>query len=416
MDLDFDKKIEEYETWVLTHGKAPTKKEKIKFSDGIDMHFWIYNYRRYIGDFLKEIPEEALPERYQNFVAMCRRIETLSDGKIQLTIRNDGMASRIEQYMEKARELGRRPLAEDNLCFRDGKNMVNWYHICNRVYGKTPIESDLTEEDKNNLPPFVKMKMQLLKEEYYNTQLWKVLPLTFEKRTKEYLDYFCKNKKMPNPERTFSDGIKMLAWYRHQLVLIRSERKKKQLLSKVRLKEIQLFARMENEILKVKDLPGIRKVRMSHEEKMKYFIEKISKKEFCLNRKRFQFPDGTSVANWVSSHPLEVMDYLPKSLSLEERILEYWTLAKKEGKKLNTRDPRRFSDYYKMAPWLMNEETKVRKERKNNSLVSNLRMGELYALALLDDALYTLERYQLSSKEKESMDDPILVKRLSSSL
>ncbi len=417
MKLTFERKIEEYQNWVLTHGKTPPKKAKIKFSDESDMRSWGHNWRRYVRDFIKEHPQEILPEKLQKIEEMCQNIENESEGKIQLAAKKEEMSSRIEQYIEKTRELGRRPTEKDKAYFRDGKDMVEWYYDSNNRYGKT--ENNSKDKVSQPLNPFQEMKRQLYQEGYYKGQLWKIEPLTYQEKTEEYLSYVIKNKRVPELEDTFSDGGKMANWYHNQLVVIHSEQRTKKTLSKSRMKEIELFAWMENEILKVKDIPIIRKPRMTTEEKRKYFITYIDKKAFCSNKSSFFFPDETSVNNWFFTHKDEVSQYLPEHIKLtfEERILEYLEMVKENQKKLNTRDPRLFSDQTSAAIWIMKQENRTRKECSQNASVSNLRMSELYISALLDDYIYTLNHQKRSMPEnKTPLDTTPWVKRIKSSV
>ena len=206
----------------------------------------------------------------------------------------------------------------------------------------------------------------------------------------------------------------MSAWYHHQNIVLRSECKQQKIPSDDRMMEIILFAQMENEILKVKDVRFIRKPRLTTEEKKKYFIEHVDKESFSLFPDSFQFPDGTSVKNWFLNHKEEFNQYVNQSLtlSLEGHVLEYLEMVKEEKQKLKIRDNRRFSDQLLATTWLQNQEQKVKRERKNESKISDLRMGELYTLALLDDYLYTLER---TSPLNLPVDTTHWVKRIKSS-
>ena len=414
MKLTMDEKIKEYQSWVLEHGKTPSKNANIKFSDGSDMRSWAHNWRRYVRDFIKEHPKEPLPENLQKIYIMCESIESSFEGKLKLSNKRPDMEVRIQEYMEETRKLGRRPIQKDSLTFKDGIGMVGWYNANNQIYGKNYSIEEILKLNEESLHPFVRMKRELCKEGYYKDQLWKISHLDFEQRTKEYLEWIKIHKHKPSKEVRFSDGVQMDAWYHHQNLVLRSERQQKTVLSSNRMKEIISFAWMENEILKVKDIRSIRKSRMTTEEKKQYFIEYVDKENFQLFPDSFQFPDGTSVKSWFCRHKEELKDYLNQSLSLslEAHVLEYLEMIKMEGHKLNTRDSRRFSDHLLAATWLQNKEQKVKKERKHESVISNLRMSELYVLALLDDYIYTLEH---TSPQNLPVDTTHWVKRIKSS-
>lgn len=414
MKLTFEEKINEYQNWVLTHGQTPPKKANIKFSDGENMLFWGYNWRRYVKEFVQEHPQEPLPDHLQKIEEMCKNIETLSNGSIQLAAKSERMSSRIKQYIEKTRELGRRPIEQDHVYFRDGKDMTEWYYASNNRYGK--ITSNSEEEKEQPMHPFLQMKKQLYLEGYYKDQLWKLEPLTYKQKTEEYLSYVRRNKKLPGLEDLFSDGVKMDSWYHHQLVVLQSEQRNRTILSKDRKMEVDLFAWMENEILKIKDIPVIRKPRMTSEEKRNYFIHCIDKDAFRSNKSAFFFPDETSVSNWFFSHKKEFSRYLSFSLTFEDRVLEYLEMVKEDQRKLNTRDPRLFSDQtVTAASWILRQELRVRKERTKNKSISNLRMNDLYILALLDDYIYTLNHSKrMKSEHHLPLDSTPWVKRIQS--
>jgi len=411
MKLTLDEKIMEYQEWVFTNGKTPPKNANIRFSDGSGMRNWAHNWRRYVRNFEKEHKDVPLPENLQKIQAMCEFIEASFDGKIQLSTKKTDMEVRIKEYMEATRKLGRRPIKKDQLTFKDGMNMVCWYSAMNQIYGKNDRIEDILEQPEESLHPFVRMKKKLCEEGYYKDQFWKLAHLTFEQKAKEYLEWVNLHKCKPTIEEKFSDGVLMDVWYKNQNVALRMESQKQMIPSSDRMKEIITFAYMENEILKVKDMVLIRKPRMTTEEKIKYFKE--HKEDFYLNPNQFMFPDETSVKNWLFNHKEDVKDDINPSfhLSLESHILEYLEMAKQEGHKLNTRDSRRFSDHYVAASWLLREECRVRKERKNESVISNLRMGELYTLAFLDDYLYTLEHTPSDSHPVDTTDWVKKIKR-----
>ena len=415
MKLTLEEKIKEYQEWVLSNKKTPPKNANIKFSDGSDMRSWAHNWRRYVKDFVESHPEEPLPENLQKIKAMCEFIETSFDGKLQLSAKKIHMELRIKEYIEATRKLGRRPIQKDLLTFKDGLDMVAWYNAKNQLYGQNCKIEEILKQPEESLHPFVRMKRRLCEEGYYGEQLWRLSPLTFEQKTEEYLEWVRFHECKPSMTEKFSDGVIMADWYRNQNVVLRSECQKQIIPSDDRMKEIISFAWMENEILKVKDIRSIRKSRMTTDEKTKYFNEHIDKESFYLNPNKFKFPDETSVKSWFLNHKSELKNYIDKpiALSLETRVLEYLEMVKKDGHKLNTRDTRRFSDHYIAAGWLLREECAVRKERKGEFVISNLRMGELYTLALLDDYLYTLEH---TSPENQPIDTTDWVKRIKSSV
>jgi len=412
MKLTFDEKIKEYQDWVLGNKKTPPKKDNIRFSDGGDMRSWAHNWRRYVRDFEKEHEDEPLPENLQKIEEMCEFIELSFHGELQLSHRKPDMRLRIKEYMEATRKLGRRPSQKDALTFKDGLDMVSWYNNANHRFGQNYTMEEIFEIDENCLHPFVCMKRKLCEEGYYGEQLWRLSHSTFEDKTKEYLEWVKLHKKKPSVKEKFSDGVLMSDWYNNQNLVLRSDCQKQFIPSNDRMKEIASFAWMENEILKVRDIYTIRKSRMTTAEKMKYFQQYIDKESFSLNPYQFKFPDGTNVRNWFLNHKGELMEYCDEPLSLESHVLEYLEMAKQEGHKLNTRDKRRLSNHHLAAVWLQNKERAVKKERETQSSISNLRMSELYVLALLDDYLYTLEHTPL---EKKPVDTTNWVKRIKSS-
>lgn len=413
--LTFDEKIKEYQGWVLENKKTPPKSANIKFSDGGDMRSWAHNWRRYVRDFIKEYPKEPLPEKYQKIQSMCEFIESSFDGKLQLSAQRPDMEARINEYIEITRKLGRRPVQKDHLTFKDGMDMVCWYNATNQIYGRNSQLEDILEQPEESLHPFARMKKKLCEEGYYKDQFWRLSHSTYTQKTKEYLEWVKIHKCIPSIHEKFSDGVRMEAWYRHQNLILHSEVQKQLIPSSDRMEEIMSFAWMENEILKVKDIRSIRKPRMTYDEKMKYFNEHMNDEGFDLNSDQLKFPDETSVKNWVLNHKSELKEWMnqPPSLSFEGHVLEYLEMAKAEGTKLNTRDARRFSNHHVAASWLLNKECEVRRKRKSESAISNLQMGELYILALLDDYLYTLEH---TLPESKPLDTAYWVKRIKSSI
>lgn len=379
MTLTYDQKLKEYKEWVIKHQKTPPKELHIKFSDGGDMRSWGYNQRRYMREFLEKNKEKPIPENFQKFQKMCEEIETLLEGKIKFG-RMDSFNSKVEQYIEKTHELGRRPLEADKCYFKDGHSMVAWYHAKNKVLKQEKISllEPLQEDPIKELDPFLKMKRQLYQEGYYGNQNWKIKAITFEERTKEYLaDFKAKQENSGIADKFFSDGVKKESWYHYQTRFVRSERKQEKVLSDERKKEVELFARMENEMLKIKDVPRIRISRFSNEEKISYLVQllngeidpSLSKDNIDFTGTDYYFPDGVCMNCWISNHRKEVEIYLddPKPTSFEERVLEYQEAAKKLGRKLKVRDPHVFSDRLVMAPWLARQERKVKEERKKAS-------------------------------------------------
>ncbi len=428
MSLTYEQKIEEYKKWVLTHQKTPPKKLKVKFSDGGDMRSWGHNQRRYLKEFIEKNSGKPIPENFRKFQKMCEEIEEALDGKLDLQ-RDKSFLSKTDQYLEKTRELGRRPVISDECYFNNGRSMVDWYNSQNRLYKKEEsviFLENLSEEEVENLTPFLKMKRHLYQEGYCENPNNKVKPLTFEERTKEYLEYFqMKQQKTGVRHTLFSDGVNIEDWYRNQIRFLRSDRSKEKSLTETRKKEVELFARMENEMLKIKDIPIIRLSRMTKKEKISYLIQllegeidpSLSKDNICFNEKDYYFPDEICINSWLKSNQKECEEYLgeyqllwddSKPLSFEEKILEYKKAAERLGKKLKVRDPYCFSDHSVAATWLARQERKVKEERKRESPISNLRMREIHMLALLDNYLYQLERtYQTHTLSTNSEKEKI---------
>lgn len=407
MTLTQEQKQAEFLDLVQEYGKIPPKSAHLQFSDGGDVCSWYHNWCRYLRDFRKSFPNENLPKKFVGFYQLlCSFTSSTSTEETSETYSREGrLNSKAKEYWEKTLELGRMPKKKDNLQFTSGGEMSTWYTSHNQYYTRKVDSSNMLDEKDN---AFLNLRKNLIEEGYYQPRKTKKELLTFEQKVGEYLEqfYISLDSEVVDKRVLFSDGTIQSEWYKNQNTFLRAEYKNQKVLSKKRMSEVYLFAKMENEMLKKKDIPQIcgSRIKMSREDREKYFIKilwDLGKIPKCCE---VDFPDGCDLRYWYSKNREHILELYPEiesePLSFIQKIYEYQFVARQLGRPLGFRDSYLFSDRMKISPWFANQQSEIKKERFENGIISNLRMGELHHFALLEDFLFTLKRESVGNNKK----------------
>lgn len=395
-------RTKEFLAYVQEKEKMPSKIRRVYFTDGTSMYHWFHNFNRYLKEYKDKIEtgeqQLPLPETYKLFEEMVEKVSLIILGKEKYMTRDDKFFSRIEQYKQKVLELGHMIVESDHCLFEDGISMNLWYTRTKSYYRGHLKDIRL---DSENYLKFKELVDFFYKEGYEST-LIDHTKLTFQERANVFLEKFQKYQNLSDPDfiqETFSDVdvSRVASWYRNQVKKIKEERDKYDTLSEERKVEIEIFARMENDLLKIKDSVHVRKPEVPVEEKFKICTEIVKELRRFPKRGELIFKDEVDVWDWISSKT-EVRRVLKEyieseaELSYEECLEEYRSHVETTKVKPKARDKIYFSrGKLSMPYWYFFNSNKIEKERAEEVEITPERMAEIHSFALLDDYLLSVD-------------------------
>ena len=240
-ELTFEEKANEYIEKLKELKRVLCKEDDAKFSSGTSMFNWYYFESAKLKKYAKE---KDVPRDVMDKLIMIANIDNLLYN-IKLDKKKAAFKQKVEEYIEKIRELGRNVCKKDEAKFSTKEDMHYWYYNqCSRLIEEFESEKTLSAYRTYEIMLFIKIddELQKLKKE------GKVL-LSYEEKVKEYITEvkrLGRNLKSRDDIK-FSDGTDMYVWYANQGSIIRL----KDLYSKPtkkRMGKIMMYAKIDYEL------------------------------------------------------------------------------------------------------------------------------------------------------------------------
>ena len=259
----YEKKVLEYINVIEKLRRNVNDEDDIKFTDGSDMYLW-YKFE------CKKLTNEKLAKRIPD---SKRLEEIMMFSKIEdklFELKFIEYENKVNEYIKTIKKKNRNIILKDTDKFNDGQYMYDFYksnnnkikreiqnnaRLSNRRFGEIQLFANIDNELHD-----IKKRIEQKKKNFSSIQI-------YENRVYEYISQIriLKRNVADVDNIRFTDGTFMFNWFRSQNSKFFKYRKDNKSLNCEEIEEIMLFAKIHDELFKIKNDRISKK--LSYEEK-----------------------------------------------------------------------------------------------------------------------------------------------------